>query len=66
MSKHHAVREDIKLRIAEVRDDVMKEPTLSVGEKKEVRESVCERESVFVGERVCVVCVRERVCAWCV
>ena len=36
MSKHHAVREEIKLRIAEVRDDVMKEPTLSVSEKKEI------------------------------
>ena len=41
MSKHHAFREDIKLRIAEVRDDVMKEPTLSVGEKKEVSECYC-------------------------
>ena len=37
MSKQHAVREDVKLRIAEVRDDVMKEPTLSIGDKKEVR-----------------------------
>ena len=36
ISKHHAVSEDIKLRIAEVRDDVMKEPTLSISEKKEV------------------------------
>jgi hypothetical protein len=40
MSKLHAVREDVKLRIAEVRDDVMKEPTLSIGEKKEVT-SLC-------------------------
>jgi hypothetical protein len=36
LSKHHGVQEDIKLRIAEVRDDVTKEPTLSVGAKKEV------------------------------
>ena len=41
MSKLHAVREDVKLRIAEVRDDVMKEPTLSIGEKKEVH---CTRQ----------------------
>ena len=41
MSKLHAVREDVKLRIAEVRDDVMKEPTLSIGEKKEVQ---CTRQ----------------------
>ena len=72
MSKHHAVREDIKLRIAEVRDDVMKEPTLSVGEKKEVREreSVCLRACVCVGESVCegegesVRGVCERVCKY--
>jgi hypothetical protein len=36
LSKNHGVQEDIKLRIAEVRDDVTKEPTLSVGAKKEV------------------------------
>ena len=36
MSKQHAFKEDIKLRIAEVRDEVMKEPTLSISDKKEV------------------------------
>ena len=35
VSKEHGIREDVKLRIAEVRDDVIKEPTLTTSEKKE-------------------------------
>ena len=35
ISKEHGIREDIKLRIAEVRDDIIKEPTLTTSEKKE-------------------------------
>jgi hypothetical protein len=35
IAKKHGIREDIKLRIMEFRDDVIREPTLTVSERKE-------------------------------
>jgi hypothetical protein len=36
MSKKYAFHEEVKLRIREARDDITKEPTLSISETKEI------------------------------
>ena len=54
MSKQHAFKEDIKLRIAEVRDEVMKEPTLSISEKKEVPTCLPASISSLVSRKLCL------------